>query len=474
MEEILFRSLAAHQRALEQGEYSAEELLSLYLNRIDAYDERLGAFLTLDREEATVAARRSDACRREGRALHALDGIPFAAKDNLCTQGLRTTCGSRMLKDYIPPYDATVISRLRAHGSILVGKLNMDEFGMGSSTEHSALGVTRNPHDPTRVPGGSSGGAAAAVAAGEIPFALASDTGGSVRQPAAFCGVLGLKPTYGALSRYGLVAFASSLDCVGLITRNATDCARVMASLVGKDCCDATTLTHPFSDFDLENTTLADLRLGVVDTRLGNESVSDAVAKAAQLLSLGGMHCTDARLPDPEQALAAYYVLSSAEASSNLSRFDGVRYGHRSTSADTLQALYENSRAEGLGDEVKRRILFGVYVLSAGNREDYYLRASYVRDRIRREMEEQFTKCDLLLLPTAPTAAFHFGERQTPEEMYASDLCTVYASLAGYPAVSVPLGKDADGMPLAVQLIAPPMCEARLLRAAWALEEGMA
>lgn len=465
MDQIMFRSLAEHRRALERGDYTSVELLETYLSQIEKYERNIGAFLTLDQNRAYRAAKMSDERRQKGELLHALDGIPFAVKDNLCTEGLRTTCASRMLQNYIPPYDATVVARLRSLGGVLVGKLNMDEFGMGSSTEHSALGVTRNPHDLERVPGGSSGGPAAAVAAGEIPFALASDTGGSVRQPAAFCGVLGLKPTYGALSRYGLIAFASSLDCVGIMARNADDCALVFSSLLGQDAYDMTSV-----QYDLKETTetLADLRLGVVDTALGND---DTVQAATRVLAEKGMKCVRISLPSPDQALSAYYVISSAEASSNLARFDGVRYGHRSTDASTPDQLYENSRLEGFGDEVKRRILFGTYVLSADHRENYYLRACFVREKIKRKMKEQLRSCDVIILPSAPTTAFRFGAWQSTREMYMSDLCTVYASLAGYPALSVPFGKDANGLPRSVQLIAPPMQEGRLLQLAKALEE---
>lgn len=470
MDEIVFRTLAEHRRALDKGEYSSAELLACYLDRIAQIDPQIGAFLTLNTDSARELAKLSDLRRKNGERVSILDGIPFGVKDNLCTRGIRTTCASRMLEHYVPPYDATVVSQMYAQGGVLLGKLNMDEFGMGSSTEHSALGVTRNPHDQTRVPGGSSGGPAAAVAAGEVPFALASDTGGSVRQPAAFCGVLGLKPTYGVLSRYGLVAFASSLDCVGVMTRSAEDCALVFSALLGKDSHDATSIEHgglgSWSQIQLSG-----VRLGVSDTDFGSMEARQTVETVRSKLSQWGMATAMASLPLPEQALAAYYVISSAEASSNLSRFDGVRFGHRSTQAANLTQMYDNSRFEGLGDEVKRRILFGTYVLSVGNRDAFYLRACYVREKIKREMQKVFENCDVLLLPTAPTTAFSFGEKHSPSQMYASDLCTVYANLSGFPALSVPVGKDQHGLPRAVQLIAPPMREDLLLRVAKALEE---
>ncbi len=471
MKELVFSSLAAHERALQSGDYTARELLDAYLERIDKYDGESGVYLSLDRDGAYSAARVADERLQSGRAYGALDGIPFAAKDNLCTRGLRTTCASKMLEHHIPPYDATVIARLREQGGVLLGKTNMDEFGMGSSTEHSALGVTRNPHDPTRVAGGSSGGAAAAVAACLTPFALASDTGGSIRQPAAFCGVLGLKPTYGALSRYGLIAFASSLDCVGILARSADDCARVFFALAGRDPHDATSAAYPHTDACIRSFSLANIRLGIADTDFSCDASAYAVDDAVKALCRQGVRTVSATLPSPREALAAYYVISSAEASSNLARYDGVRYGYRSPHAEDLNALYEQSRAEGFGDEVKRRILFGTYVLSERNREALYLRACTVREEIKTALLSQLRACDVLILPTAPTTAFRFGERQTPAQMYASDLCTVYASLAGLPALSVPFGRDPNGLPRAVQLIAPSMEERRLLALAKKLEE---
>lgn len=471
MENLIFRSLAEHEQALLRGEYSALELLDAYFCRIAEQEKRIGAFLTLDHDRAIKAAREADQRLQSGARRGFLDGIPFAAKDNFCTKDMRTTCASKMLEHYVPPYDATAVERLLRGGCALTGKLNMDEFGMGSSCEHSALGTTRNPHDTARVAGGSSGGAAAAVAAREVPFAIASDTGGSIRQPAAFCGVVGLKPTYGAISRYGLVAFASSLDCVGIIAPSADDCARVFETLIGADGLDATVRDNPFSYVDFEKLIPESVRLGIADTDFESDPDSYVVDKAAVALARKGFLNMSVRLPAPEQALAAYYVISSAEASANLARFDGVRYGHRAAKSDTLAALYAHSRAEGFGEEVKRRILFGTYVLSEGNRDALYMRACAVREQIRIAMLRLLKECDLLLLPTAPTTAFTFGERKTPAEMYASDLCTVYASLAGLPAVSVPYGYDGQGLPRAVQLVARPNEETLLLAVAKLLEE---
>ncbi len=457
-------SIASLRDLLDRRILSAEELLREYINKIEEKEPVVGAFLTLDREGALALARESDARLARGEKLHLLDGIPFAVKDNLCTRGLRTTCASRMLEGYIPPYDATVVSRLRERGGILLGKTNMDEFGMGSSTEHSALGVTRNPHDPTRVAGGSSGGSAAAVAAGQIPYALGSDTGGSVRQPAAFCGVVGLKPTYGALSRYGLTAFASSLDCVGVLARTSRDCATVFDALIGRDPMDATTRGR---DSFRKALPLPSIRIGVAEIPNTDLAPIEAAKKA---LSDGGFALECVGLPDATCALAAYYVISSAEASSNLARFDGVRYGLRAEGG-SIDALMAESRMQGLGEEVRRRILFGTYVLSAENRESYYLRACLARERITRALLTELTQTDVLLLPTVPDTAFCFGEKLTAGEMYAADLCTVYASLAGLPALSVPFGRDERGLPRAVQLIGRPGEEATLLALAAFLEE---
>ncbi len=462
--DTVFDSLATLRSALDRRILSAEELLLEYWKKIEEKEPVVGAFLTLDREGALEAARAADVRLGEGKCLHLLDGIPFGVKDNLCTRGLRTTCGSRMLEHYVPPYDATVVSRLRSFGGVLLGKTNMDEFGMGSSTERSMLGITRNPSDPSRVAGGSSGGSAAAVAAGEIPYALGSDTGGSVRQPAAFCGVTGLKPTYGALSRYGLTAFASSLDCVGVIARTAADCATVFDALIGRDPRDATTRER--DDF-LQSASLSSLQIGAATIPNTDAAPTDAACRA---LSKCGFTIGDLVMPDAECALAAYYVLSSAEASSNLARFDGVRYGVRAAS-ESIEALYAESRIAGLGEEVIRRILFGTYVLSAGNRESYYLRACLTRERITKALMAELDRYDVLLLPTVPTTAFSFGEKQRAGEMYAADLCTVYASLAGLPAVSVPFGRDEKGLPSAVQLIGRPCEEATLLSLATLLEE---
>lgn len=476
MDELIKRTVSEHCKALAAGEYSSVELTRAYLAEIERREPTVGAFLTLDAENALKAAALSDKRRANGEKTGVLEGIPYALKDNFCTKGLRTTCASRALEDFVPPYDAEVVTRLRGAGAILLGKANMDEFAMGSTTETSALGVTRNPLNLEAVPGGSSGGSAAAVAAFEAPFALGSDTGGSVRQPAAFCGVVGMKPTYGAISRYGMIALASSLDCVGIVTRNAEDCGVVLSALVGKDEKDATSLAYPQADpSHASERGERPLRVAVVRELLADDEVSHAVIEATEqaisALRARGAVIGEVSLPSPEAALAAYCVISAAEASSNMARYDGIRFGHRTSLDGDLYALYANSRAEGFGSEVKRRILFGTYMLSEGKRSLYYDRARRARSHIRMRMREILRGYDLLLTPTTPTSAFGRGSALTPTQRRRADLCAVYASLAGLPAVSVPFGSDTNGMPLGVQLTAAPFAEGLLLRVAKELEE---
>lgn len=476
MNELLKRSIAEHSAALGRGEYSSQELTHAYLDAIMERDGEIGAYLTVDAENAMRAAREADGRRADGAVRGMLDGIPYALKDNFCTRGLRTTCASRMLENFVPPYDATVVTRLRDAGAILLGKTNMDEFAMGSSTETSKLGVTRNPVNTRYVPGGSSGGSAAAVAAHEAVFSIGSDTGGSVRQPAAFCGVIGMKPTYGVISRYGMVALASSLDCVGLFTHTAADCGAVLSALVGKDCMDATSVAHPSADFSAVGARDGrPLRVAVVRELLDGGEVSDAMRhateQAIEALKRYGAEICSVSLPSPEAALATYCVLSAAEASSNLARYDGITYGRRTASETDLFSTYANSRAEGFGSEVKRRILFGTYMLSEGKRELYYERACRARQEICLRMQEILEDVDIILNPTTPTAAGLFGAQQSPAKRRRADLCAVYASLAGLPAVSVPFGRNPEGMPIGVQLTAAPFAEGLLLRVARLLEE---
>ena len=465
---VLFRTADEHRKALENKEYTSLELTEAVLAQIDEYDASVGAFLTVDAEGARASARASDQRRANGAVLSPLDGIPYGVKDNFCTKDLRTTCASRMLERFIPPYDATAVAKLRGAGAVLLGKQNMDEFAMGSSTEHSALKKTRNPHHHAFVAGGSSGGSAAAVASGMGSFALGSDTGGSVRQPASFCGVYGLKPTYGAISRYGVIEMATSLDSVGIFSRSIDDCKTVFDVLAGQDPLDATSRAKGSLAFAARP-----LRIAVPDC-FGDgvlaPSVAEALEKAKDVLAEHGASFDTVALPSPEQALAAYSVLVSAECASNLARFDGIRYGSYREGDGGFRSRYEQTRAFGFGEEVKRRILFGSYVLQSDHRADFYERAREVRRHVKRGFLHLFSKYDLLLCPTTPHTAFRHGSVQTPEEMYRADLCTVYANLAGVPAISVPFGKDAEGMPVSVQLTAGFFGENILFHAARMLE----
>ncbi len=469
---MIKRSLWEHRQALDRGEYSSVELTRAYLDRIERSDEQIGSFLALDAEGALQAAREADLRRQKGECRGPLDGIPYAIKDNFCTQRMPTTCASRMLQDWIPPYDATVVERLERAGAILIGKLNMDEMAMGSTGEHSALRPLSNPHDLACVTGGSSGGSAAAVAAFEVPFSIGSDTGGSVRQPAAFCGVLGLKPTYGVISRYGMVALASSMDCVGILSHRAADAMAVLSVLCGRDARDATSC-----DIDLASEasfSLHGLRVATVKEMTEGQAVSEdvkqAIRRTERLLTERGAVLRSVSLPTPERALAAYCVLSAAEISSNMARFDGIRFGARSQEPSDLFSLYADSRAMGFGEEVKGRILLGTHLLSEQNRRLYYDSARMVADDIRARMCSILSGCDLILSPVAPTVAFRHNEYQTSAQKRRADLCSVYANLAGVPAVSVPFGKNAQGLPLAVQLTGAPFTEARLLRVAEELQ----
>lgn len=466
--EILYRSADEHRVALENREYSSLELTEAILAHIEKNDQNLGAFLTVDRKGALRAAKDSDARRASGKLLGPLDGIPYGVKDNFCTEGLRTTCASRMLEHFVPPYDATVIAKLKAAGAVLLGKQNMDEFAMGSSNEHSALRAVSNPHNAAYVPGGSSGGSAAAVSAAMGCFALGTDTGGSVRQPAAFCGVYGLKPTYGAISRYGAIEMATSLDSVGICSRTIGDCKTVFQTIAGVDRMDPT--SRPCRNVEIPKRPVRIALLSGIDKNATENAVMDAVEDAKAVFARHGAEFFEVSLPAPEQALAAYSVLVAAECASNLARFDGVRYGYRTQNGEDLLSLYENTRAEGFGREVKRRILFGSYVLQSAHRADFYERAREVRRQVKRGMAHLFAQYDLLLSPTAPTAAVKFGTARTPQEMYQADLCTVYANLAGLPALSVPFGKNAQGLPLSVQLTAGAFREESLFYAAELLE----
>lgn len=455
---------------LDRGAFSALELAEATLDRVVAVDNAVRAYLSIAVQPALEQARQADARIRAGRA-GPLTGIPIAVKDILCTRGLATTCASRMLESFVPPYDATVVARLREAGAVIVGKTNLDEFGMGSSTEHSAFFPTRNPWDLGRVPGGSSGGSAAAVAAGEALAALGSDTGGSVRQPAALCGVVGLRPSYGRVSRYGLVAFASSLDQVGPLTRDVVDAALLFEAIAGHDPSDATTIERPLPEIAAslhQADNLQGLRFGVPEEYLAaglDPGVASAVGQATGDLADLGADVCPVSLPHTAYALPAYYIIAPAEACSNLARYDGARYGLRSE-GDDFWEMVERSRGEGFGPEVRRRIMLGTYALSAGYYEAYYLHAQRVRRLVRADFEAAFEEVDLLVTPTSPAVAFRLGERvDDPLAMYQSDLLTVPASLAGLPAISLP-GGFSRGLPVGVQFIGPAFDEATLLRAA--------
>jgi aspartyl-tRNA(Asn)/glutamyl-tRNA(Gln) amidotransferase subunit A len=470
-------AISAWLTALKQGDASAQSQTEASLARIAATEPELNAFVRVTPERALADAARVDADLAAGKPLGPLAGVPVAIKDNLCTKGITTTCSSRMLEHFVPPYESTVTQRLWDAGAVLVGKTNLDEFAMGSSTETSAFGTSRNPWDPSRVPGGSSGGSAAAVASGQCLVALGSDTGGSIRQPASFCGVVGLKPTYGRVSRWGLVAFASSLDQVGPFSRTVADSAAVLQVIAGHDPRDATSLDVPVPNYlaGLEQP-IKGLRVGILKEAFAeglNPEVKASVEAAAKLLEGLGCELVEVSCPQFKAGIATYYVIAPSEASANLARYDGVKYGHRSDEAESLSTMTALSRAEGFGPEVQRRILIGTYALSAGYVEAFYKKAQQVRTLIRREFERAFDQVDVLLTPTAPSTAFHHGDHANdPLAMYLADLLTIPANLAGLPAISVPCGFDSQGLPIGLQLMAPVLEEERLLRVAHQYERA--
>ncbi|NLV32478.1 MAG: Asp-tRNA(Asn)/Glu-tRNA(Gln) amidotransferase subunit GatA [Acidobacteria bacterium] len=463
------RDAYAIQKAVNSREISAREVAERSLARIGEADPALGAFLTCDPGRVLERAGQVDREVRE-RPLP-LAGVPVAVKDNICTRGLCTTCGSRMLEHYVPPYSATAIERLEAAGAVVVGKVNCDEFAMGSSTENSALRVTRNPYDLDRVPGGSSGGSAVAVAAGMAALALGSETGGSVRQPASFCNVVGLKPTYGRISRYGLVAFASSLDCIAPLGNSPRDIALLLGQIAGRDPLDSTSAPAPVPDYAAElDRPPGRLRLGVPKEYFGqglDPEVKAAVEAGIQNAGRLGCDVVEVSLPHTRFAIADYYIIAPAEASSNLARYDGVKYGFRVEAPEDLMDMYRRTRTLGFGPEVRRRIMIGTYALSSGYYEAYYGRAMKVRTLIRRDYERVFEKVDALLGPVSPTAAFRIGEKASdPLSMYLSDIYTVTANLAGIPAVSVPCGFTTGGLPIGMQILGNLFQEPLLLRLA--------
>jgi aspartyl-tRNA(Asn)/glutamyl-tRNA(Gln) amidotransferase subunit A len=475
------RSVAELSAALHARTISSVEVTQQSVDRIAEAQPRLNAFITVDAERALASARAADAAIARGDA-GPLTGVPLAHKDVLMTEGLRTTCGSRMLEHFVSPYDADVVERLRRAGTVLVGKTNMDEFAMGSSNENSYFGPVRNPWNPACVPGGSSGGSAAAVAARLVPASTGTDTGGSIRQPAALTGICGLKPTYGVCSRYGLVAFASSLDTPGPLARDALDCALLLNAMAGHDVRDSTSLDRPREDYARELRAaasakpLAGVRIGLPAEYYGagvDAAVADAVAAALDELRALGATTVDLALPAVRHSVPVYYVIAPAEASSNLSRFDGVRYGHRAARYDDLTQMYARTRAEGFGAEVRRRILVGTYVLSHGYYDAYYLKAQQVRRLIAQDFVRAYTQCDVIAGPTTPTAAFAIGSKSDdPVQMYLNDIFTVAANLTGMPAMSIPCGFTSAGLPVGLQLQGDYFTEARLLNVAHRFQQA--
>ncbi|MCS6861400.1 MAG: Asp-tRNA(Asn)/Glu-tRNA(Gln) amidotransferase subunit GatA [Abditibacteriales bacterium] len=455
---------------------SCRELTEAVFTRVEAVEEQVKAYLTLTRDVAMQQAAAVDEKLARGEAIGALEGIPVAIKDVLCTQGIRTTCASKILYNFIPPYDATVVQKMRAAGMVFIGKANMDEFAMGSSTENSAFFPTRNPWDLTTVPGGSSGGSAAAVAADECIVALGSDTGGSIRQPASFCGIVGLKPTYGRVSRYGLIAFASSLDQIGPMTKDVTDCALLMNIIAGHDPLDSTSLPQPVPDYT--NSLVPDvkgLRIGVPKEYFAQgvePAVAEAVRAAIDKLCELGATAEETSTPYAEYGLPTYYIIAPSEASSNLARYDGVQYGYRAADESDVITMLRKTRAEGFGHEVKHRIMIGTYALSSGYYDAYYLKASKVRTLIKQDFDRAFEKYDVLITPTSPTVAFKLGERtDDPLAMKLADVCTIPVNMAGLPGISIPCGFD-KGLPIGLQIIGKALDEETLLRVAYTYEQA--
>jgi aspartyl-tRNA(Asn)/glutamyl-tRNA(Gln) amidotransferase subunit A len=471
-------SLTAHEASelLRKGEVSSAELTKSVLNRIDSVEGKVGGYITLTAEKALENAEKVDALIAGGEKIGDLTGIPIAIKDNICTDGVLTTCASKMLSNFVSPYDATVIKKLKAENAVFLGKANMDEFAMGSTTEHSYFKKTGNPYDVTRVPGGSSGGSAAVVSADEAFIALGSDTGGSIRQPASFCGVVGMKPTYGLVSRFGLVAFASSLDQIGPLAKDVTDCAIMMNAITGHDKMDSTSLDVDYPDYkDALKNDVKGLKIGLPKEyfEAAEEDVKSAILSAAKKYEEMGAVVEECSLSKMEYALPAYYIISSAEASSNLARYDGIKYGYRTEKFDDLLDLYTKTRSEGFGEEVKRRIMIGTYALSSGYYDAYYKKAQQVRTLVKNDFDAAFEKYDVLLTPTSPTAAWKIGEKVTdPMQMYAADICTVSLNIAGLPGIVVPCGKDKNNMPVGMQLIGRAFGEKTLLRAAYTFEQN--
>ena len=478
--DILAYSAVELSAAIKQGTVTAVEAMAAVLSRIDERESDINAYVTMDREQALKAAAAVQEKIEKGELNGVLAGVPVAVKDNLCTEGMRTTCSSKILENFVPTFSAEAVVNLEKAGAVVIGKTNMDEFAMGSTTETSAYGVTRNPWNTDHVPGGSSGGSAAAVAAGECYFALGSDTGGSIRQPASFCGVVGLKPTYGTVSRYGLVAYGSSLDQIGPLTKNVADCAAVLEVIASHDVKDATSINRKEENKDTDFTAaLVDdvkgMKIGIPRDYFGeglDGEVKDAVLAAAKQLAAKGAVVEEFDLSLVAYAIPAYYTIAAAEASSNLERFDGIKYGYRAASFEGLHDMYKKTRSEGFGAEVKRRIMLGSFVLSSGYYDAYYLKALKVKAMIKNAFDDAFAKYDLILGPVAPTTAPKLGESLSdPLKMYLGDIYTISVNLAGLPAISLPCGKDSKGLPIGLQLIADSFQEKKLIQAAYTYEK---
>ncbi len=478
--DILAYSAVELSAAIKQGKVTAVEAMEAVLSRIDERESDINAYVTMDREQALKAAAAVQEKIEKGELNGVLAGVPVAVKDNLCTEGMRTTCSSKILENFVPTFSAEAVVNLEKAGAVVIGKTNMDEFAMGSTTETSAYGVTRNPWNTDHVPGGSSGGSAAAVAAGECYFALGSDTGGSIRQPASFCGVVGLKPTYGTVSRYGLVAYGSSLDQIGPLTKNVADCAAVLEVIASHDVKDATSINRKEENKDTDFTAaLVDdvkgMKIGIPRDYFGeglDGEVKDAVLAAARQLAAKGAVVEEFDLSLVAYEIPAYYTIAAAEASSNLERFDGIKYGYRAASFEGLHDMYKKTRSEGFGAEVKRRIMLGSFVLSSGYYDAYYLKALKVKAMIKNAFDDAFAKYDLILGPVAPTTAPKLGESLSdPLKMYLGDIYTISVNLAGLPAISLPCGKDSKGLPIGLQLIADSFQEKKLIQAAYTYEK---
>ena len=473
--ELLSLSAVELGRAIKEGRTTALEAMWAVLSRMEQSERVCHCYVTTDRERALKRAREVQKRIDAGELTGALAGVPAAVKDNLCTEGIRTTCASRILENFIPTYSAEAVLNLERAGAVIIGKTNMDEFAMGSTTETSAFGVTKNPHNPEHVPGGSSGGSAAAVAAGECFFALGSDTGGSVRQPASYCGVVGMKPTYGTVSRYGLIAYGSSLDQIGPLTKNVEDCAAVLEAIASHDPKDSTSVKREGTDFTAALIKdVKGMRIGIPGDYFGQglgKEVREAVLNAASLLKSEGAIVEEFELSLVDYGIPAYYTIAAAEASSNLERFDGIKYGYRDESAEGLHQMYKRTRSKGFGAEVKRRIMLGSFVLSSGYYDAYYLKALRVRAMIKKAFDQAFARYDCILGPVAPTTAPRLGETLSdPVKMYLGDIYTVSVNLAGLPAISIPCGTDSRGLPIGLQLIGDCFQEKRLIQAAYTCE----